>query len=165
MRIPVSELRFEEVRHNSQEYWQSVILRHDILRAPLNMIFPPDDLESEKNSIHILCWYKNELIGSLVLNPLDHNVCQMRQVCVKDNFQNCGIGKALVNYFETVARAKGFREIIMHARQYAVKFYEKLGYIKYGEQYKLIGMFHWNLKKKFYNSKEYRKEKYGTLYK
>lgn len=142
------DLTFRIIEHLSDEYWESVRLRHDILRQPLHLEFDPKQLFDEADSLHLICRYRDSLAGCLILKPLTTQTCQMRQVCVRNNLQYMGIGKALVSKSEELAIQKGFTEIIMHARCYAVPFYEKLGYQKYDEQYILLGINHWNLKKK-----------------
>ena len=57
----------------------------------------------------------------------------MRQVAVVGDLQGQGIGTALVKRSEAMARELGFRRMILHARETAVAFYEKLGYTKVGE--------------------------------
>ena len=146
-KIPYKELNFKMVQHNSDQYWESICLRHDVLRKHLNMVFDPWQLEEENFCLHIVCYYQSKMVGCLVLVPLESDLCQMKQVCIAEDFQGRGIGKYLVYEFEKIAKLNGFTRIIMHARNYAVPFYEKLGYKKYDKQYKLLGMYHWNLRK------------------
>ena len=71
----------------------------------------------------------------------------MRQVAVDESYQSKGIGRALVEYCEQVARDEQFTEIILHARETAVAFYLKLGYEVYGEPFIEVGIPHRNMRK------------------
>jgi len=53
---------------------------------------------------------------------------KLRQMAVLDNLQGKGIGASIMNFAENLARDKGYKKIMMHARDTAIGFYEKLGY-------------------------------------
>jgi ribosomal protein S18 acetylase RimI-like enzyme len=58
----------------------------------------------------------------------DDRTVRLRQMAVSDDIQRKGIGKALMSFAENIARDQGYRNLIMHARQHAIGFYEKMGY-------------------------------------
>ena len=58
----------------------------------------------------------------------------MRQVAVVNDLQGQGIGKALVKYSEALAQRLGSCRMILHARETAVAFYERLGYRQCGDR-------------------------------
>jgi ribosomal protein S18 acetylase RimI-like enzyme len=49
-------------------------------------------------------------------------------MAVPKNLQGKGVGRALMQFAENIARDRGYRKITMHARKTATGFYEKLGY-------------------------------------
>jgi len=49
-------------------------------------------------------------------------------MAVADQQQAKGIGKALMDEMESVSKEKGIQKIILHAREIALPFYQKLGY-------------------------------------
>lgn len=49
-------------------------------------------------------------------------------MAVDSRFQGRGIGRQLMQHMEEIARNKGRKETILHAREIALPFYEKLGY-------------------------------------
>jgi ribosomal protein S18 acetylase RimI-like enzyme len=124
-----------KIRYNTNEYKQTVALREEILRKPLNLEFSTEELERENDSFHLACWKDSILVAGLVLKPVTDQQIRLRQLAVKRNFQNKGIGRILMNYSESFAKSHGFREIVMHARETAVGFYEKLGYKREGEKF------------------------------
>ena len=132
-----------EVIHNSPEYTATVALRHEILRAPIDLEFPSEELSAENAHFHLACYYNDELAACLVLVPIDEREIKMRQVAVKENFQRRGVGRVLVEFSEQFARERGFVVMTLHARQNAVAFYEKLGYKKCGEAFEEVTLIHW----------------------
>jgi GNAT superfamily N-acetyltransferase len=71
----------------------------------------------------------------------------MRQLAVVPELQKRGIGTALVEYSEDLARKAGYRRMILHARETAVAFYEKLGYSRLGDRFEEVTIPHWAMEK------------------
>jgi len=73
------------------------------------------------------------LVGTARLLPMAADLTrQVRQVCVMPSMCGRGIGRALVGALEELAVASGAGEMWLHARQDAVGFYERMGYIPEG---------------------------------
>jgi len=53
-----------------------------------------------------------------------------------------GVGAALVHESEAEARRRGYRGMMLHARDIAVGFYERLGYGRIGEPFVEVGIPH-----------------------
>jgi ribosomal protein S18 acetylase RimI-like enzyme len=49
-------------------------------------------------------------------------------MAVDDKHQGKGIGKKLMMHMEELAQRKGCSETVLHAREIALPFYQKLGY-------------------------------------
>ena len=71
----------------------------------------------------------------------------MRQLAVAAELQGQGIGTALVEFAEALAREIGYRRMILHARETAVPFYEKQGYSIIGEGFEEVTIPHWAMEK------------------
>jgi predicted GNAT family N-acyltransferase len=53
-----------------------------------------------------------------------------------------------MNYLEELAQQKGIKEIILDARENAVKFYLSIGYEIFEDSYLLFGIIqHWKMRK------------------
>ena len=77
--------------------------------------------------------YKDEgkIIGTIALDKLTNTHGQLLMIFVHPDYQRKGIGSSLVNYTEDIAKEIGFKELTlstMEQAQWAVKFFEKLGY-------------------------------------
>jgi predicted GNAT family N-acyltransferase len=128
-------ITYKEVEHESDEYRETVALRDRLLREPLGLKFEPAELDAEKDSHHLACYQDGELAACLVLTPEPGGKIMMRQLAVAERCQRKGIGTSLVAYAESVAVGLDYTEMVLHAREPAVPFYERLGYQKEGEAF------------------------------
>ncbi len=134
--------------HGSREYQQMVHLRNEILRKPLGLEFTPEELEKEKDEILIGAFEDEKMLGCCMLIKVDKSTVRLRQMAVLNNLQGKGIGRALMQFAENIARDRGFRSIIMHARASAIGFYEKLGYQVSGNEFEEVTLPHYTMEKR-----------------
>src|SRR3954470_5146502 len=130
------------IDHGSREYQQMVHLRNEILRRPLGLQFTPEELEKEKEEILIGAFEEEKMLGCCMLITEAPNSVRLRQMAVLNNLQGKGIGRALMQFAENIARDRGFQKITMHARKTAVGFYEKLGYRVFGNEFEEVTLPH-----------------------
>lgn len=136
------------IDHGSQEYRQMVQLRTDILRKPLSMVFSPEELEMEKENILIGAFEEDKILGCCMLIHENNKEIRLRQMAVLKNLQGKGIGRALMQFAENIARDLGHQKILMHARKSAVPFFEKLGYAVCSGEFLEISIPHFEMEKK-----------------
>lgn len=136
------------IDHGSPEYRQMVKLRDDILRKPLGLSFSPEELESEKDNMLIAAFEEERILGCCMLVEQRPDVVRLRQMAVLNDLQGKGIGRALMNFAENIARDRGYRIISMHARKAVVGFYERMDYKVIGEEFVEITIPHYLMEKK-----------------
>jgi len=116
------------VQHGTAEYEQMVALRHQLLRKPLGLQFSAEELAEEKNNI-LLAYTDDDIMEACcMLVKVDAHTVRLRQLAVLAGLQGKGIGRAMVQFAENLARDNRYNSIIMHARQDSIHFFEKLGY-------------------------------------
>ena len=125
-----------------------VNLRDEILRRPLGLCFTKEDLEKEKDDILIAAFDDDVILGCCLLSQTSADTVRLRQMAVKNNLQGKGIGQAIMNFAETLARDKGYKKLTMHARDTAIGFYERCGYKIEGEQFMEVSVPHHIMEKK-----------------
>jgi len=135
------------IDHGTKEYEQMVKLRDDILRKPLGLTFTPDELEKEKNNLLMAAYEDDQMLGCCMLVEEEPETVRLRQMAVLNDLQGKGIGKALMQFAENLARDRGYRRITMHARKNALGFYEKMGYKKIGKEFEEITIPHYVMEK------------------
>ncbi len=116
------------IQHGSGEYEQMVALRHQLLRKPLGLHFSAEELANEKNNILLAYTDDGIMEACSMLVKQDDRTVRLRQLAVLSGLQGKGIGRAMVQFAENLARDNRFQKIIMHARQDSIHFFEKLGY-------------------------------------
>lgn len=136
------------IDHGSREYQQMVQLRNDILRKPLKLTLTPEELAKEKDEILIGAFEEEKMLGCCMLIIVDPSTVRLRQMAVLNNLQGKGIGRALTQFAENIARDRGFKKIIMHARKSAAGFYEKLGYQVCSDEFEEVTLPHYEMEKK-----------------
>lgn len=135
------------IQYGTKEYDQMVQLRLDVLRTPLGLAFTKEQLEKEKDDILINAYNNNELVGCCVLTPHDAGTIQLRQMAVRPGSQSSGVGRKILEYAEQVALQKGYSLLMMHARNVALGFYQKCGYIVKGEEFIEVTIPHYYMEK------------------
>lgn len=135
------------IDHGTVEYRQMVKLRYDILRKPLGLTFTEQELEEEKDNLLIAAFEEERILGCCMLIEEKPGLARLRQMAVLNDLQGKGIGRALMNFAENIARDRGYRSICMHARSNAVGFYEKVGYRVKGDQFMEVTIVHYLMEK------------------
>lgn len=140
-------MALKQIDHGSKEYQQMVKLRNDILRQPLGLSFDSDELAREKEDILIGAFDDDEMLACCLLTKMDDKCLRLRQMAVQNNLQGKGIGASMMNFAETVARDKGYKKLVMHARKTVMGFYEKLGYKAVGDEFTEVTIPHFVMEK------------------
>ena len=130
------------IDYGTKEYEQVLKLRDEILRKPLGLNFSQEELEKERNNMHMAAYEDDQMLGCCMLVEEDPQTVRLRQMAVVDDVQGKGIGRALMQFAENLARDRGYKRITMHARKNAVGFYEKMGYKKFGDEFMEITILH-----------------------
>lgn len=141
-------MALKQIDHGTKEYQQMVNLRNEILRKPLGLSFTPEELAKEKEDILIGAFDEDEMLACCMLTRADNKCLRLRQMAVQNNLQGKGIGASMMNFAEILARDKGYKKLIMHARETVVGFYEKLGYKVVGDKFTEVTIPHFVMEKK-----------------
>jgi len=128
-------MALKQIDYGTVEYTEMLKLRNEILRKPLGITFSPEELEKDKTDILIAAFDDDEILGCCILSHLDNNTLRLRQMAVQKNLQGKGIGDSIMTFAENLARDKGYKILMMHARDTVLGFYEKFGYKITGNQF------------------------------
>ena len=120
-------------------------LRYAVLRQPWQQ--PPGSeriaADDEPGTIHALLLAETagppEALAVGMLQPTGPAQGQIRFMAVAPEVAGTGLGQRVMAYLEEQARLAGIREIVLHSREAAVGFYEKLGYAVVKPSHLLFG--------------------------
>ena len=143
----IEKVHIRQFSFNSDDYRSELELRDKVLRKPLGMNLYAENLEADKNDVHIGAFINNRIVGVLILTILNSNELKMRQVAVDEDFRAMKIGTEMVRFAEVYSKEKGFSIMSLNARKTAVAFYEKLGYAKMSREFLEINIPHYKMSK------------------
>jgi len=147
MLIDTEKLQIREIEYNSPEYKKELELRDKVLRKPLGMSLFVENLDADKNDVHVGAFVHNQLVGVLILTRLNDDQVKMRQVAVDEEMRCIRIGSQMVQYAEMISKNRHYRTMLLNARKTAVAFYEKLGYETIGDEFLEINIPHFKMHK------------------
>jgi len=123
-----------------EELKQYFHFRWQRLRKPWNEPEGSEKDDIEDECFHLMiCDDGNKCIG---IGRLQFNTdieAQIRYMAVAEKFERQGVGRKIIDTLENKAKEKNITSIILDAREPAVGFYEKLGYVKKEKTYLLFG--------------------------
>jgi ribosomal protein S18 acetylase RimI-like enzyme len=119
------EIRSPETLAEFDSYYD---LRYRILREPWKQPRGSERNEGDETAIHTAYFENDTILAVGRLDLMEDEIGQIRFMAVETNEQGKGLGEKLMLYLENVAIKNGKEKIILHAREIAVGFYQKLGY-------------------------------------
>ncbi len=129
------EIRSPKTEHEWAAYYD---LRYRVMRKPLGKERGSEKNEGDETGIHFALFENNEISGIARLDKVDETICQVRFVAIETTIQGTGLGKKIMLEVERKGKELGYSKMILHARDYALPFYEKLDYQLIGPSYKLF---------------------------
>ena len=104
-------------------------LRWFILRKEFDSNIESSKDEFENISNHIMASYNKKIIGVGRMHTLNSESSQIRYMAVDNDYRRYGIGTLILSKLIDIATISGKKNIILHSRENAVKFYEKNDFV------------------------------------
>ena len=124
-------------------------LRWRILRKPWNQPVGSERDDDEAISFHLMATENNRVLGVARLQFTSDTTAQLRYMAVDQQVEGQGIGRAIIKAMEIHGRDNGASSIMLHARENAVGFYEKMGFRTEEKSYLLFDCIqHYKMTKK-----------------
>lgn len=130
------EIRSPKTDKEWVEYYD---LRYRVLRQPWNQPIGSERNEGDASEQHFALYSGINLLAVGRLDKCEEKKRQIRFMAVEKSAQGSGFGKLLMIEMEKYCRNDEVNEIILHARESAIPFYEKLSYQLLEPSYKLFG--------------------------
>lgn len=121
-------------------------LRFEVFVREQN-IAPEIELDSDEYNYLHLCLYKDDVLVAYARARARGEVMRLGRILVKKEHRGQGLGAAIMNYCEEIAREKGCKVLELNAQYRAIGFYEKLGFLAEGEFFEEAGIPHKKMKK------------------
>jgi GNAT superfamily N-acetyltransferase len=117
-------------------------LRYQVLRQPWQQPAGSERVPEDEDpaTVHALRLSPNgTVVGVAMLQSAEQARGQVRFMAVAPDWQGHGIGRELLEYLEEAGQQLGYTEIRLHAREAAVPFYSRLGYVMEAPSHTLFG--------------------------
>ena len=137
-----------EIAFGRTDYAAATALRDRVLRQPLGLKFSEVDLAKEPAYRHFGLFSGSEILATVMLVPREDGWWQVRQMAVAPAHQGTGLGRTLLLAAEKAAHRDGVTQLYLHARQHAIGFYARLGYVEAGERFTEVGIEHARMEKR-----------------
>ncbi|NEO84533.1 MAG: GNAT family N-acetyltransferase [Spirulina sp. SIO3F2] len=86
-------------------------------------------------ALHALAYHQDQAVGTLRLRILNANTIKLERLAVLSPFRGQGIGSSLTQAALSQTQRQGYQQIVLHAQQYIVPLYAKLGFQAQGEPF------------------------------
>jgi predicted GNAT family N-acyltransferase len=132
--LDTSHITVREVVFASEDYRRMIACRNKVLREPMGRTLSEQELARDASLRHFAAFdAQGSVVGTVLLESQTDTRLRARQVSVHPTVQGKGVGALLMRFVEETGRKEGFTEMVLHARETAVPFYMRLGYIAEGD--------------------------------
>ena len=102
-----------------------------------------DEADTDPGTVHAVAVHNGIIIGTGRLLPdVDGKGPHIGRMAVERDRRRDGIGGQVLNFLEDQGRARGFRQITLHAQEYVKSFYAGHGYREVGDIFEEAGIPH-----------------------
>ena len=141
-------MKLVEIEYGSPLYAEALELRDEMLRKPIGLKHSEADCVTEPTYRHFGVLLDEQLVACLMVVPREEGVVQIRQMAVLGSMQGRGYGRFIMTGVEAILRdGASIRRIYLNARDTAIGFYGKLGYLGVGERFIEVGIPHQRMEK------------------
>ena len=113
---------------SAEDFEKYFELRWRILRKPWKQPPGSERDKDEAISFHLMATENHQVLGVARLQFTNDTTAQLRYMAVDQQAEAQGIGRSIIEAMEIHARDNGASSIMLHARENAVGFYEKMGF-------------------------------------
>lgn len=123
-------MKIEIKSPQTQEEWDRYYeIRYNELRKPWGQPVGSERDDKENEAIHYALFADDSMVGVLRMDILENSdIVQLRFMAIDKSHQGKAFGDKLMIHAENQAKKIGKSEIVLHAREKAISFYERQGY-------------------------------------
>jgi len=132
----MKEVQIKAYEHKYHQQFKDISLdwlhAHDLYEKADDALLDHPQKYLENGSFIFLAHYKDEIVGTVSLSPLEKNTFEIMKLGVIDGYKGLGIGRKLMQICIDVCIEKEVRLITLDTSsklQNAIKLYEKLGFV------------------------------------
>jgi predicted GNAT family N-acyltransferase len=125
------------------------VLRRAVFETEQNVPRPLDRDAHDNNADHVVAFdEQGRCVGTGRLVRVDSRTCQIGRMATAPEHRKHGVGAAVLEILERMARLRGLAEIVVHAQLPAEAFFRNRGYVPEGDQFLAEGVPHVLMRKR-----------------
>jgi len=101
----------------------------------------------DPDATHVLARIDDEAVGTARLREIGDRTGKVERVAVREAHRDTGLGRALVERVETLARERDLQRLELHSQTRVEEFYESLGYETTSDVFDEAGIPHVEMEK------------------
>lgn len=148
----MNDVRIVRVSHAWARFGDIQNLYYSVLYAGFGVPREADWYHDANGSVFaVALGPTDEVLGAARLLPAPGAASrQIRQVAVSKHAHGAGLGRRLLLDLEDLAAEEGARELWLNSRSSAYGFYERLGFVREGDEFEseLTGIMHTTMRKR-----------------
>jgi predicted GNAT family N-acyltransferase len=124
-------------------------LRRAVFEQEQHIPRPLDRDAHDFNADHVVAFDgEGRCVGTGRIVRLDSRTCQLGRQATAPSHRNQGVGAAVLDQLERMARLRGVAELAVHAQLPAESFYEHRGFVREGSVFEDQGVPHVLMRKR-----------------
>ena len=126
-------------------------LRHEVFVVGQDV---PEDMERDEfddAALHALATSDDGVVvgtGRLLAPGVVADDASVGRLAVAEAVRGQGVGAAVLDLLEALARERGWPAVELHAQTHALGFYDRAGYVPFGHVYMEAGIEHQSMRKR-----------------
>jgi predicted GNAT family N-acyltransferase len=117
-------------------------IRYEVFHVEQGVALELDFDGLDETSMHVVAYQGGQAIGTTRIRMLTQRLAKIERVAVLADYRGQGLGKMLMKAAVEYLDAQAVPEIKLNAQMQVKAFYEKLGFIPYGEAFDEAGILH-----------------------
>jgi predicted GNAT family N-acyltransferase len=119
------------------------LLRREVFEVEQNVPRPLDRDAHDFNADHVVAFdERGRCVGTGRVVRMDARTCQIGRMATDAAHRQHGVGAAVLDALERMARLRGLAEVVVHAQIPAERFFANRGYVKEGDTFLEEGVPH-----------------------
>ena len=127
----------------AQDRDAAFVLRRAIFETEQNVPRPLDRDAHDLNADHVVAFdEEGRCVGTGRVVRIDSRTCQIGRMATAADHRKHGVGAAVLENLERMARLRGLAEIVVHSQLPAEPFFRNRGYVREGDPFLEEGIPH-----------------------
>lgn len=132
------------IAHTQDDLFQLIRLREMVFVVEQGVPIEIELDDEDRRALHLIVRSGREVVGTARLVSKGRTG-KIGRMAVKKGRRRKGIGTALIEFIKKISFEMDLAELVLHAQEPALAFYERLGFAAVGKRFQEAGIPHWKM--------------------